>query len=57
MNSYNYKSVSSSGLVKSGPGGVHTVTLAAGVDDATAILYENIAGSGTVICKLAAMFS
>jgi len=54
MISYYYKNTGSSAIVKSGPGLVHTITLAAGADAATLILYDNTAGSGTVIWKLAA---
>lgn len=52
--SYLYKNTASDVAVKSGPGGVHSVTLAAAGDAATLILYDNTAGSGTVICKLSA---
>lgn len=53
----NYKVLSrtNSGAVKAGPGGVHTVSLAAGTNAATLILYNNTAGSGTVIWKLSAV--
>lgn len=51
---YAFKNTGSSALVKSGPGGVHSVTLAAGSDAATLILYNNTSGTGTVIWKLAA---
>lgn len=39
--------------IKSGPGQLTSVTLTAGSDAATAILYDNTAASGTVIVKLA----
>lgn len=54
MNSYSSSNKTSSGAVKSGPGLVHTVVLTAAADAATLILYDSLAGSGTVICKLAA---
>lgn len=54
LGSYNYDNTGSSALVKTGPGGVHSVTLAAGSDAATLILYDNTSGTGTVIWKLAA---
>lgn len=54
MMSYASKNTAEAVAVKSGPGGVHTVTLTAAADAATLILYDNTAGSGTVICKLAA---
>lgn len=57
METYRSTNITSSGKIKAedGPGGVHTVTLAAGADAATLILYNNTAGSGTIICKLAAV--
>jgi hypothetical protein len=55
MQTFSNSNKASSGAVKSGPGGVHTVVLTAGSDAATLILYDNTAGSGTIICKLAAV--
>lgn len=52
--SYAFKNTAESVLIKTGPGGIHSVTLAAGSDAATLILYANTAGSGTIIWKLAA---
>lgn len=52
--SYKYANTAASAAIKNGPGGIHTVTLAAAADAATLILYDNTAGSGTVICKLSA---
>jgi len=49
-----YVNLTSDGAVKSGPGQLVGVALAAGSDAATVILYDNTTGSGTVICKLAA---
>lgn len=54
LSSYNYFNTAADGAVKSGPGGVHSATLAAGTDAATFTLYDNTAASGTVICKLSA---
>lgn len=54
LGSYAYKNSGTSVLVKTGPGGIHTVTLAAGTDAATLIVYDNITASGTAIIKLAA---
>lgn len=54
INSHLYKNTGTSATVHTGPGKVHTVTLAAGSDAATLILYDNTAASGTVIWKLAA---
>lgn len=52
--SYTYSNKTSSALVKTGPGLLHSVVLAGGSDAATLIVYDNTAGSGTIICKLAA---
>jgi len=41
--------------VKSGPGEITGVILTAGSDTATLILYDNTAGSGTVILNLSAV--
>jgi len=50
-----YKNLAASGaFVAAGPGLVYGATLTAGSDAATAILYDNTAGSGTVILKLGA---
>lgn len=54
MNSFTYKNTATSAAIHTGPGLVHTVTLAGGSDAATLILYDNTAGSGTIIWKLAA---
>ncbi len=48
------KHTTSSELVKTGPGVLHEAHLAAGADAAAATVYANTAGSGTVICRLAA---
>lgn len=53
LSSYVYSNKTESAAVKTGPGGVHTVTLTSGSDAATLILYDNTAGSGTIIVKLA----
>ena len=52
--SYNYSNKTSSATVVTGPGVLHSVTLAAGSDAATAIVYDNTAASGAIICKLTA---
>ena len=49
-----YSHKTGDGTVKSGPGILHEAHLAAGSDAATAIVYDNTAASGTVICKLTA---
>ena len=49
-----YSNKTSDAQVKTGPGQLVGVVLAAGSDAATCTLYDNTAGSGTVICKLAA---
>ncbi len=51
--SYNYSNVVTSTLIKTGPGILHSIVLAGGSDAATLIVYDNTAGSGTIICKLA----
>ena len=53
--SYNYSNKVASATVKAGPGVLHSVSLAAGADAATAIFYDNTAASGTIIIKLAAV--
>lgn len=55
LGSYTYSRKTSSALIKTGPGGVHSIVLAAGSDTATLIIYDNTAGSGTVICELSAV--
>ena len=49
-----YKNLAASGAAFSGQGQIFGVVLTAGSDAATAIVYDNTAGSGTVVCKLAA---
>ena len=51
----NYSNTGESAAIVSGPGRVYGAVLAAGSDAATLILYDNTAGSGTVILKLAAV--
>jgi hypothetical protein len=53
--SYTYTNTGASALIKTGPGVLHSVTLAAAGDAATAIFYDNTAGSGTVICQLSSV--
>lgn len=55
VRSFFVTSTSSSATVKSGPGLIHTMTLAAGSDAATAIVYDNTAASGTVLWKLSSV--
>jgi len=43
-----------SAAVLSGEGSLYSVVLTAGSDAATATVYDNTSGSGTVICKLGA---
>ena len=52
--SYTYSNKTASALVKTGPGTLHSVTLAAAADAATAIVYDNTSAAGTIICKLSA---
>ncbi len=55
IGSRKYSNKVASALIKTGPGILHGVVLAAGSDAATLILYDNTAGSGTIICNLAAI--
>lgn len=55
IGSYNYSNNVASALVRTGPCILHSVNLAADSDTATAIVYDNTAGSGTIICKLSAL--
>lgn len=52
---YGYKHLSSSGIVKSGPGVIHSVVLAAGSDAATATVYDETSGSGDVVAVVNAV--
>jgi len=49
-----YINLAASGAAFGGTGQFFGVILTGGSDAATAILYDSAAGSGTVICKLAA---
>jgi hypothetical protein len=53
--SYSVLHRTNSGAVKSGPGGVHSITLSAGGATATMTLYNNTAGSGTILWKLSSI--
>ena len=44
-----------SAAIKTGPGMLHGCVLTAAGDTATVILYDNTAGSGTVLLKLSAV--
>ncbi len=55
MTTHTYNHAATAATVKSGPGVLHEVHLAAGADAATATVYDNTAASGTVIAKLAAV--
>lgn len=48
------KVLTSNGQVKTGPGAVYALIVAAGGADATGTLYDNTAGSGTKLAKLSA---
>lgn len=50
-----YSNKTADAEVKSGPGALIGVVLAAGSDAATVIVYDNTAGSGNIILKLAAV--
>ena len=47
--------IASSAIVKTGPGIVTGIILTAGADTATVTIYDNTAGSGTVLAKLSAV--
>jgi len=55
MGPIGYKNLTSSGAVKSAGGTLFGVVLAAGSDTATLVIYDNTAGSGTIIAKLSAV--
>jgi len=52
---HSYLNVTSSGQVKTGSGVIYAAVLTASSDTATLILYDNTAGSGTIIAKLSAV--
>lgn len=54
ISSWIYSNKAASALVKTGPGKLHSVNLAAAGDAATAIVYDNTSAAGTIICKLSA---
>ena len=47
--------IAASAIVKTGPGLVTGIILTAGADTATVTLYDNTAGSGTVLAKFSAV--
>ena len=55
MSSSTYLNRTTSGVVRSGPGLLSGFSLTAGSDTATLILYDNTAGSGTIIAKVSAV--
>ena len=53
---HSYNHSTGDGTIKSGPGVLHSIHLAAGAGAlATATVYDNTAASGTVIARLAAI--
>jgi hypothetical protein len=52
--SYNYKNTTAAVLVKTGPGILNSVIITGGADAATCTIYDNTAGSGSIILKLGA---
>ena len=48
-----YKLLAASGLIKTGPGIIHTVTLTAGSDAATVVIGDEVATAGDTLIKLA----
>ncbi len=55
IGSYKYTNKVASALARTGPGILHSVNLAATGDTVTAVVYDNTAGSGSIICKLSAV--
>ena len=51
---YGYKYLAASGLVKAGPGVVHSVVLTGGSDAATVVLGDEVATGGDAIVGMAA---
>lgn len=47
-----YGSTTSSAAIKATPGAVVAVNICGGADAATVTVYDNTAGSGTILCKL-----
>jgi len=54
MEIYMYTSLAASGLIKSGPGVIHSITLTGGTDAATVVLGDEVATAGDAIISLAA---
>ena len=52
--SYNYKNLAASGAVKAGVGMLHSISIAAGADAATAIVYDNTSAAAPEIVQLSA---
>lgn len=50
---YASTTVTESTLIKTGATGLAAVVITGGVDAASVTVYDNTAGSGTVLCKLA----
>ena len=49
-----YKVLAASGLIKTGPGILHTVTLTPGADEATCIIGDEVATGGDPLVKILA---
>ena len=47
--------IAASAIVKTGPGFITGIILTAGADTATVTIYDNTAGSGTVLAKFSAV--
>ena len=54
ISSYRYSNQVADALVETGPGILHSVTLAAAADAATVIVYDNTSAAGSIIVKLSA---
>lgn len=54
MEIYKYTNLAASGLIKSGPGVIHSIALTGGSDAATVVLGDEVATAGDAIISLAA---
>ena len=52
MDSFKYKHLAANGLVKTGPGILHSVTIQAGSDAATVVIGDEVATAGDTLLML-----
>jgi len=52
---YNYAVLTASGLVKTGPGVLHSLVLDGGTANSTALAYDEVSGSGTELAAVRAL--